>query len=87
MRLIDDIGHAIIRVTNEVGYMVTMMLGNLSNIEPEEIWLMPTPKVLENMVAEAAYYRADQRGFAAGNELYDWLEAEKEILARFHVNY
>jgi hypothetical protein len=31
----------------------------------------------------ASYYRADQRGFAAGNDLYDWLEAEKEILARF----
>ena len=87
MRLIDDIGNAINRLANEVGYMVTMMVGNLSNIEPEEILLMPTPKVLENMVAEAAYYRADHRGFVAGYELYDWLEAEKEILARFHVNY
>jgi hypothetical protein len=87
MRFIDDIGNAISRVANEVGYMVTMMLGTLSNIEPEEIRLMPNPKVLENMVAEAAYYRADHRGFAAGYELCDWLEAEKEILAGLHLNY
>ena len=30
-------------------------------------------------VAEAAYYRAQQRGFAPGGEVDDWLEAEKEI--------
>lgn len=31
------------------------------------------------MVAEAAYYRAQRRDFASGDELNDWLEAEKEI--------
>ena len=31
------------------------------------------------MIAEAAYYRAEHRGFAAGEALQDWLEAEKEI--------
>jgi hypothetical protein len=31
------------------------------------------------LIAEAAYYRAEKRGFAAGNELQDWLEAEMEI--------
>ncbi len=30
-------------------------------------------------IAEAAYWRAERRGFAAGHELDDWLEAEKEI--------
>jgi hypothetical protein len=30
-------------------------------------------------VAEAAYYRAERRGFAPGGDLSDWLEAEKEI--------
>jgi hypothetical protein len=33
-------------------------------------------------VAEAAYYRAEHRGFAPGYEDYDWLEAEKEIQGR-----
>ncbi len=31
-------------------------------------------------VQEAAYYRAQARGFAPGNELEDWLAAEKEVL-------
>jgi hypothetical protein len=30
-------------------------------------------------IAEAAYYRAERRGFAPGNEDLDWVEAEKEI--------
>lgn len=34
-------------------------------------------------VAEAAYFRAQQRGFAPGYELEDWLAAEKEIDASF----
>ena len=29
-------------------------------------------------VAERAYYKAERRGFAAGQEEIDWLEAEKE---------
>ena len=32
------------------------------------------------MIAEAAYYLAQKRGFIAGNEMDDWLEAEKEIM-------
>jgi hypothetical protein len=31
------------------------------------------------MIAEAAYYRAQRRGFAPGAELQDWLAAEAEI--------
>ena len=30
-------------------------------------------------IAEAAYYRAQQRGFAAGSEHDDWLNAERQI--------
>jgi DUF2934 family protein len=33
----------------------------------------------EARIAEAAYWRAERRGFAAGHELDDWLEAEKQI--------
>jgi hypothetical protein len=32
-----------------------------------------------SMIAEAAYFRAEQRGFARGFELEDWLQAETEI--------
>lgn len=31
------------------------------------------------MIAEAAYYRAEKRGFVAGYSLEDWLVAESEI--------
>jgi hypothetical protein len=32
-----------------------------------------------DLVATAAYYRAERRGFSPGSELDDWLEAEREI--------
>lgn len=40
------------------------------------------PEALRLMIAESAYYRAEQRGFAAGGELQDWLDAEAQIRAR-----
>jgi hypothetical protein len=33
----------------------------------------------ENLIATAAYYRAERRGFSPGNELEDWLAAEREV--------
>ena len=39
----------------------------------------PSPKSLHAMIAEAAYYRAEKRGFTPGYEYCDWLEAEREI--------
>lgn len=35
------------------------------------------------MIAEAAYYRAERRGFGPGDSVRDWLEAEAEIAQRF----
>jgi len=32
--------------------------------------------------AEAAYYRAKQRGFTPGHEMEDWIQAEAEVLRR-----
>lgn len=32
-----------------------------------------------HMIADAAYYRAERRGFAGGDPVADWLEAEAEI--------
>ena len=42
----------------------------LSNITPEQ---------RACMIAEAAYYRAEHRGFQSGDPQQDWLEAEAEI--------
>lgn len=38
--------------------------------------------IRQSMIAEAAYLRAAQRGFATGHELDDWLAAERELSAR-----
>ena len=37
------------------------------------------PAERRKLVAQAAYYRAERRGFAPGGEVQDWLEAEAEI--------
>ncbi|HSS66035.1 MAG TPA: DUF2934 domain-containing protein [Gammaproteobacteria bacterium] len=39
-------------------------------ITPEERW---------RMIAVAAYHKAEKRGFAAGGEMDDWFEAEREV--------
>jgi hypothetical protein len=30
-------------------------------------------------IAQAAYYRAERRGFAPGNDIQDWLDAERDL--------
>jgi hypothetical protein len=34
----------------------------------------------QRLIALAAYFRAEKRGFAPGCELQDWIEAEAEVL-------
>lgn len=38
-----------------------------------------TPEQRYQMIAEAAYYRAEKRGFDGANVEQDWREAEAEI--------
>lgn len=38
-----------------------------------------TPAERMKMIAEAAYYLAEKRGFKGGNELSDWMAAEKQV--------
>lgn len=38
-----------------------------------------TPEYRRRMIAEAAYYRAEKRGFKGGDAMSDWLDAEHEI--------
>lgn len=38
-----------------------------------------TPDERQRFIAEAAYFKAERRGFAGGGELEDWIEAEAEI--------
>lgn len=41
------------------------------------------PAERDRMIAVAAYYRAERRGFEPGHELEDWLAAEAEIKGLF----
>jgi hypothetical protein len=56
--------------------------GRLDAVGPASPGEVPDPQTRQRMIAESAYYRAEQRGFAPGGELQDWLEAEAEIGAR-----
>jgi hypothetical protein len=38
-----------------------------------------SPTQRRQMIAEAAYFRAEKRGFSGGEESLDWLEAEAEV--------
>jgi hypothetical protein len=39
------------------------------------------------MIAEAAYLRAERRGFAGGDEREDWLAAEAEVDALLRAGH
>jgi hypothetical protein len=38
-----------------------------------------SPDLRQQMIAEAAYLRAERRGFGPGDPLEDWLSAEREV--------
>ena len=54
-----------------------------SRSKPKTLVDPPTPAMSEQsrraMIAEAAYYHAERRGFAPGGEEHDWLRAEAEV--------
>lgn len=50
-----------------------------SEAHPYEQSLEIRPEERHQLIAEAAYYRSERRGFRPGFELSDWLEAEAEI--------
>ncbi|MDD5034610.1 MAG: DUF2934 domain-containing protein [Methylococcaceae bacterium] len=50
----------------------------LQLVDPDSFPVDPEP--FYEMVAERAYYKAEARGFEAGHETEDWLDAEKELL-------
>lgn len=43
---------------------------------------LPSPEQLEQLIAEEAYYLAEQRGFTPDNDLADWLQAEAKVKDR-----
>ncbi len=49
--------------------------------EPQTARVKTAPEQRQQLIAQAAYFIAERRGFAPGNELEDWLQAEAEIEA------
>ena len=45
----------------------------LPELSPEEVY---------RLIQESAYFKAKARGFAAGHEVQDWIEAEQEVRQR-----
>jgi len=43
------------------------------------------PEFRHDIIAQAAYFRAEQRGFEPGHELEDWLAAEAEVDAALAI--
>ena len=46
---------------------------------------IPSEAELMEMISEAAYYRAEKRGFSPGLEHDDWLQAEAEVMQRLRT--
>ena len=49
--------------------------------KPQTAGAKTVPEQRHQLIAQAAYFIAERRGFAPGNELEDWLQAEAEIEA------
>ena len=57
----------------------------LQEISATPMSQQPSAAELQAWIAEAAYYRAERRGFQPGAETDDWLAAEAEIATRLQA--
>lgn len=60
--------------------------GNSSGVQNNRPTHYESNKISEQirlMIEEAAYFRAEKRGFGPGHELDDWFHAEAQILRSF----
>jgi hypothetical protein len=48
-----------------------------ANSRPKKVAL--SSELREEMIREAAYFRAEKRGFEGGDPLADWLSSEQEV--------
>jgi hypothetical protein len=58
-------------------------LGKVMTETPAAKGARPTPSEAERQawIEQAAYYRAEKRGFTPGSEIEDWIAAEAELMA------
>lgn len=48
--------------------------------------LVMQPSMRHELIAQAAYFRAQHRGFEPGHELEDWQAAEAEVDMLLHID-
>jgi hypothetical protein len=53
-----------------------------TNSTPKPDSIRASADDIRQLIAEAAYFRAKQRGFEPGHELDDWVQAESEVMRR-----
>jgi hypothetical protein len=61
------------------------MRQRLAKQEVERTAAVPSDAEMMEMVSQAAYYRAEKRGFQPGLEAEDWAQAEAEVRARLQA--
>ena len=61
------------------------MRARLAKVTNQPAPAAPNEAELRRMIEEAAYYRAEKRGFEPGLETEDWCEAEAEVLSRLRA--
>jgi hypothetical protein len=61
------------------------MRQRLAKQEVERTAAVPSDAEMMEMVSQAAYYRAEKRGFQPGLEAEDWVQAEAEVRARLQA--
>ena len=61
------------------------MRQRLAKREVEPAAAVPSGPELLELISQAAYYRAEKRGFSPGLEADDWLQAEAEVMARLQA--
>jgi hypothetical protein len=54
-------------------------------ITSTEAAAVPSEAELLELISQAAYYRAEKRGFSPGLEADDWLQAEADVMARLQA--
>jgi Protein of unknown function (DUF2934) len=46
----------------------------------------PPPEEIDRLIRETAYFKAEARGFAPGEEVQDWLSAEREVCRALKIS-
>ena len=66
-------------LAGSAGIIVSKAVENLNSPPTKQVQSVTNGIDRHEMIATAAYYLAERRGFNSGDEIQDWLEAEGQI--------